>query len=52
MLGWILYGRMVSTDKENDKGFFVRSGQKQFERLVALEVLGLSEDSSSNKKFH
>ena len=52
MFGWILYGRMVSTDEENDNGFFVRSGKNEFERLYALDVLGLSKDSSSNKQFH
>ena len=52
MFGWILYGRMTSTDEENDNGFFVRSGQNEFERLYALDVLGLSEDSSSDKQFH
>ena len=41
MLGWILCGKIIATDGEGEKLFFVKTGQKEFEQLCSLDVLGL-----------
>ena len=41
ILGWILSGKIIATDGEGEKLFFVKTGQKEFGQLCSLDVLGL-----------
>ena len=52
MFGWILYGKSISTEEDIDKGLLAISGQKDFEKLCSLDVLGLIDNAKSNIEFH
>ena len=52
MLGWILSGKFIATDGEGEKLFFVKTGQKQFEQLYSLDVLGLVGVEDNQTLFH
>ena len=53
MFGWILYGKSISTEEDIDRGFLAKSGQKDFEKLCSLDVLGLIDNADkSNTEFH
>lgn len=52
MLGWILYGRLMSDSHSVEKEFFLNSSQSEFERLCSLDVLGLVDSPTPNTSFH
>lgn len=52
MLGWVLYGKSVSNNSPEEKGFFLNSSQSEFERLCSVDVLGLVEPPENESKFH
>ena len=50
MLGWALYGKIVSMES-SEKGFFLNS-QSEFEKLCSVDVLGLAEKLETDTEFH
>ena len=52
MLGWILSGKVIATDGEGEKLFFVKTGQKEFEQLCSLDDLGLVGVEDNKTLFH
>ena len=53
MIGWILYGKSISTEEDIHRGFLAKSGEKDFEKFCSLDVLGLIDNvDKSNIEFH
>lgn len=52
MLGWILSGKIISAEGEGEKLFFTKTGQKEFEQLCSLDVLGLTDGKDNATLFH
>ena len=52
MLGWILSGKIIATDGEGEKLFFVKTGHKEFEQLCSLDDLGLVGVEDNKTLFH
>ena len=50
MFGWILAGKTTNTNSEADKNFFIKNSQDEFERMCAMESLGISETKNSSTK--
>ena len=52
MIGWILYGKSISTEEDIHRGFLAKSGEKDFEKFCSLDVLGLIDNvDKSNIEF-
>ena len=52
MLGWILYGRLISDGGGEEKEFLLTSSRSEFERLCPMDVLGLDYTDTLNPSFH
>ena len=52
MLGWILYGRLISEGDGVEKEFLLNSSESKFERLCSMDVLGLEDADTLNLPFH
>ena len=52
MLGWILYGRLISEGDGVEKEFLLNSSQSEFERLCSMDVLGLEDADTLNLSFN
>ena len=52
MLGWMLFGRQILESSTAEKGFFVKSSQKDFEQLCNVDVLGLTDPPNNDSEFH
>jgi hypothetical protein len=50
MLGWALYGKIVSMES-SEKGLFLNS-KSEFEKLCSVDVLGLAEKLETDTEFH
>ena len=52
MLGWILSGKIISAEGEGEKLFLTKTGQREFEQLCSLDVLGLADGEDNTTLFH
>ena len=52
MLGWILYGRLISDGGGVEKEFLLTSSRSEFERLCSMDLLGLDDTDTLNPSFH
>ena len=50
MFGWILAGKVTNTHSETDKNFFTKSSRDEFERMCAMDSLGILE--TNEEQFH
>ena len=52
MLGWVLYGRLISNGDGVEKEFFLNSSRSDFEHLCSMDVLGLDDPETPDPSFH